>query len=146
MWRLGFRVGGNVSERVLRGSCFGYGVEAEPTGGGMGVPSPPCFDLICLIRTPIQTEIQTCAPCAIGSGRCIAGDFLLWMIRGRTEVGREARGPAAVTYQMITCLHVMLTMCIPTHGQHPGSVSLSKHLFNRAGTRTVIRNCRLQAT
>jgi len=74
------------------------GVDHNTTGGGMEVPSPPCFDLICLIRTPIQTEIQTCTPCAIGSGRCIAGDFLLQMIRGQTEVGQEARGPVAMTH------------------------------------------------
>ena len=32
--------------------------ETELTGGGMGVPSPPSFDLISLFRTPIQTEIK----------------------------------------------------------------------------------------
>ena len=37
--------------------CCG-GTKTELTGGGMGVPSPPSFDLISLFRTPIQTEIK----------------------------------------------------------------------------------------
>jgi len=32
--------------------------ETELTGGGMGIPSPSSFDLISLIRTPIQTELK----------------------------------------------------------------------------------------
>ena len=42
--------------RVSVSRCAG---ETELTGGGMGVPSPPSFDLISLFRTPNQTEIQT---------------------------------------------------------------------------------------
>ena len=57
---LGFRVGGRQHERSEGWMCGGWlrGVEAESTEGGCA-PSSLSFDLICLIRTPIQTEIQT---------------------------------------------------------------------------------------
>jgi len=57
---LGFRVGGRQHERSEGWMREGWlrGVEAESTEGGC-VPSSLSFDLICLIRTPIQTEIQT---------------------------------------------------------------------------------------
>ena len=60
-------------ERAKRASVARGGSKRSRLVGGWESPHRPSLDLICLIRTPIQTEIQTCASCAIGSGRSIAG-------------------------------------------------------------------------